>query len=207
MTITTVDITYHFPPEFDERAEYEMTLKGYLCGGEVELTDGRRLPGHLFRPNSSRPRFRRDGPTGEPAFIEPAARGDSRSDPRRYHADAARTRPPAVLRPLQAGRRFGGKRRRSLAIARSRGVAMPVHDWSLLVAWAFHDLHLAWVADLQKAAQRRVASERILRSGRMSRGGFAHRERVTKGQAADHRGAARQRASCCRAYRDRFARQ
>lgn len=28
---------------------------------------------------------------------------------------------------------------------------MPVHDWSLLGAWAFHDLHLAWVADLQKA--------------------------------------------------------
>lgn len=28
---------------------------------------------------------------------------------------------------------------------------MPVHDWSSLGEWAFHDFHLAWVAELQKA--------------------------------------------------------
>ena len=28
---------------------------------------------------------------------------------------------------------------------------MPVHDWTALGAWAFHDFHLAWIAELQKA--------------------------------------------------------
>jgi hypothetical protein len=28
---------------------------------------------------------------------------------------------------------------------------MPVHDWTALGAWAFHDFHLAWVAELQKS--------------------------------------------------------
>jgi len=27
---------------------------------------------------------------------------------------------------------------------------MPLHDWSSLGNWAFHDFHLAWVAELQK---------------------------------------------------------
>lgn len=28
---------------------------------------------------------------------------------------------------------------------------MPLHDWTALGAWSFHDFHLAWVAGLQKA--------------------------------------------------------
>ncbi len=72
MTITTVDITYHFPPEFDERAEYEMTLKGYLCGGEVELTDGRRFPVTFFDPIRLGQDLEEMARRGEPAFIEPA---------------------------------------------------------------------------------------------------------------------------------------
>jgi hypothetical protein len=42
--------TFHFPPEFDDRAEYEMELKGYLNGGQVELADGRRYPIFFFDP-------------------------------------------------------------------------------------------------------------------------------------------------------------
>jgi Protein of unknown function (DUF4058) len=28
---------------------------------------------------------------------------------------------------------------------------VPVHDWTALGAWAFHDFHLAWIAELQKS--------------------------------------------------------
>ena len=31
---------------------------------------------------------------------------------------------------------------------------MPVHDWTTLGAWAFHDFHLAWIAELQKVLNR-----------------------------------------------------
>jgi hypothetical protein len=68
----TPDITYHFPPEFDERAEYEMALKGHLCGGEVELADGRRYPVTFFDPVRLAQDLERMASRGEPAFVEPA---------------------------------------------------------------------------------------------------------------------------------------
>lgn len=72
MTITTANIAYHFPPEFDERAEYEMTLKGHLWGGEVELADGRRFPVTFFDPVRLSQDLEAAARQGEPAFIEPA---------------------------------------------------------------------------------------------------------------------------------------
>ena len=72
MTITTANITYHFPPEFDERAEYEMALKGHLWGGEVELPDGRRFPITFFDPVRLGQDLESAVRHGEPAFVEPA---------------------------------------------------------------------------------------------------------------------------------------
>src|SRR5437016_1381915 len=72
MTIMTADITYHFPPEFDERAEYEMTPKGHLCGGEVELADGRRFPVTFFDPVRLAQDLEELARHGEAALVEPA---------------------------------------------------------------------------------------------------------------------------------------
>lgn len=71
MTLATPGMTYHFPPEFDERAEYEMTLKGHLCGGEAELADGRRFPVTFFDPVRLSQDVEGMSRRGEPAFIEP----------------------------------------------------------------------------------------------------------------------------------------
>jgi hypothetical protein len=49
MTLTTSRFTFHFPPDFDERAEFEMPSKGYLEGGHVEL-EGRRYPVTIYDP-------------------------------------------------------------------------------------------------------------------------------------------------------------
>jgi hypothetical protein len=72
MTLATPEITYHFPPEFDDRAECEMTLKGHLCGGEVELADGRRFPVTFFDPVRLSQDLEMTSRRGELAFIEPA---------------------------------------------------------------------------------------------------------------------------------------
>jgi hypothetical protein len=49
MTLTTATFTFHFPPDFDDRAEFEMPSKGYLTGGEVEVA-GERYPVTFFDP-------------------------------------------------------------------------------------------------------------------------------------------------------------
>src|SRR6516225_5260619 len=50
MTASGTGFTFHFPPEFDDRAEYEMELRVHLNGGQVELADGRRFPIFFFDP-------------------------------------------------------------------------------------------------------------------------------------------------------------
>ncbi len=50
MVLTLTNATFHFPPDFDERAEWEMSSKGYLTGGAVELADGRRYPVTFYDP-------------------------------------------------------------------------------------------------------------------------------------------------------------
>jgi hypothetical protein len=72
MTITTAGIEYHFPPGFDEQAEYEMTPKGHLCGGEVQLADGRRFSITFFDPVRLAQDLEEMARHGEAAFIEPA---------------------------------------------------------------------------------------------------------------------------------------
>lgn len=72
MTLTVADAKYHFPAGFDERAEYEMELKGHLCGGEVELRDGRRFPITFFDPVRLSQDLEEIAKHGEPVFIEPA---------------------------------------------------------------------------------------------------------------------------------------
>src|SRR5262245_17603060 len=72
MTITAAGVTYRFPPEFDELAECEMTPRGYLSGGEIELDDGRRFPVTFFDPVRLSQDLEEMGRNGEPAFIEPA---------------------------------------------------------------------------------------------------------------------------------------
>ena len=71
MTLTTPTITYHAPRDFDERAEYEMELKGHLCGGQVELADGRRFPITFFDPVRLSQELEMTSKRGERAFIEP----------------------------------------------------------------------------------------------------------------------------------------
>jgi hypothetical protein len=72
MTLTTPEITFHFPLDFDDRAEYEMALKGHLCGGEVEFRDGRRFPVTFFDPVRLAQDLETMSRQGEPAFIQPA---------------------------------------------------------------------------------------------------------------------------------------
>jgi hypothetical protein len=50
MTVTMPTFTFHFPAEFDDRAEYEMALKGHLGYCEVELPGGNRYPIFFFDP-------------------------------------------------------------------------------------------------------------------------------------------------------------
>jgi hypothetical protein len=72
MVLTTPAAKFHFPPDFDHQAEYEMTPKGYLCGGEVELADGRRFPVTFFDPVRLTQDLEEMGRHGEAVFIEPA---------------------------------------------------------------------------------------------------------------------------------------
>jgi hypothetical protein len=72
VTLTALNAKYYFPAGFDERAEYEMEHKGHLCGGEVELEDGRRFPVTFFDLVRLSQDFEEIARRGEPVFIEPA---------------------------------------------------------------------------------------------------------------------------------------
>jgi hypothetical protein len=61
-------ITY--PEGFDDRWEYEMTPKGYLCNVEVGLGDGRRFLLNFFDPVRLAQDLEGEAETGRPYFAE-----------------------------------------------------------------------------------------------------------------------------------------
>ncbi len=71
MLLATPTATFHFPTDFDERAEFEMTLKGYLCDGFVELQDGRRFPVTFYDPVRLAQDVEASGSYGIPMLAEP----------------------------------------------------------------------------------------------------------------------------------------
>jgi hypothetical protein len=71
MTITTPAPTFHYPSDFDERSEFEMTSKGYICGGFVELQDGRRYPVTFYDPVRLAQDVKASGTYGVPMLAEP----------------------------------------------------------------------------------------------------------------------------------------
>lgn len=71
MVLNLTNATFHFPPDFDERAEWEMSSKGYLTGGEVELTDGRRYPVTFYDPVRIAQDVEASGSYGVPMLAEP----------------------------------------------------------------------------------------------------------------------------------------
>jgi hypothetical protein len=71
MTATGTGFTFHFPPEFDDRAEHEMELKGHLNGGQVELADGRRFPIFFFDPVRLSQESESAAEYGDPVIAEP----------------------------------------------------------------------------------------------------------------------------------------
>ncbi|MBX9622207.1 MAG: hypothetical protein K2X82_00175 [Gemmataceae bacterium] len=105
MTIETPELTYHAPPGFDDRAEYEMEMKGHLCGGGVEFPDGRRYPVTFFDPVRLSQELEVLTGRGEPAFIEPGLvviPGVTRDGIRRSLPELVRQRFFDHLRPLGA---------------------------------------------------------------------------------------------------------
>jgi len=50
MAATTTEFTIHYPDWYTERAELEMTDKGYLPGPFVELADGTRYELYFYDP-------------------------------------------------------------------------------------------------------------------------------------------------------------
>ena len=71
MLLATAAATFHYPADFDERAEFEMTPKGYLCGGSVELRDGRRYPVTFYDPVRLAQDVEASGSYGVPMLAEP----------------------------------------------------------------------------------------------------------------------------------------
>src|SRR6266508_2798819 len=62
--------TVHFPDCWDERAEFEMPLKGHLNGASVELSDGRRVPVFFFDPIRLRQELEMETQRGRPVVSE-----------------------------------------------------------------------------------------------------------------------------------------
>lgn len=71
MVLTTPTGQLHFPPDFDEVAESEMTPKGYLVGGVVELPDGRRFAVTFYDPVRAAQDVEASGEYGVPVLAEP----------------------------------------------------------------------------------------------------------------------------------------
>jgi hypothetical protein len=71
MLLATPTATFHYPADFDERAEFEMTSKGYLSGGSVELQDGRRYPVTFYDPMRLAQDVEASGSYGIPMLAEP----------------------------------------------------------------------------------------------------------------------------------------
>jgi hypothetical protein len=61
----------HFHPSFDDRAELEMTDRGYLSHVEVELDDGSRYPVFFYDPIRLRQDLEEMSAHGVPVIAEP----------------------------------------------------------------------------------------------------------------------------------------
>ncbi len=71
MDTATEQPSIFFPDGFDDRWEYEMTLKGYLSNVEVGLTDGRRFLVNLIDPVRLAQDLEGEADSGRPYFAEP----------------------------------------------------------------------------------------------------------------------------------------
>lgn len=63
--------TLHFPDDWDERAEYEMPLKGHLNGATVETAEGVRFPVFFFDPVRLQQELEMESAAGRPFIAEP----------------------------------------------------------------------------------------------------------------------------------------
>ncbi|HXD87756.1 MAG TPA: hypothetical protein VN641_14770 [Urbifossiella sp.] len=61
---------YHYPADFDERAAIEMTDKGYVAGGSVEIAGKARFPVAFFTPNRLRQELELAMDNGESVLAE-----------------------------------------------------------------------------------------------------------------------------------------
>ncbi len=64
-------VKIHFGEHFDERAELEMSDRGYLSHVVVELDDGSRYPVFFFEPTRLRQELEIDVKSGRPYLAEP----------------------------------------------------------------------------------------------------------------------------------------
>ena len=71
MTLTGQGYVFQFPEDFDDRAEWEMTDKGYLNGSTVELADGRKFAVFFFDPVRLRQELEMNCRDREPYLTEP----------------------------------------------------------------------------------------------------------------------------------------
>src|SRR5262249_14387129 len=62
--------TFHFPDEWDERAEWEMNARGCLSYSSVELPDGRRFEVDFYDPVRLRQELELGIPRGYPCIAE-----------------------------------------------------------------------------------------------------------------------------------------
>jgi tetratricopeptide (TPR) repeat protein len=63
--------TVHFPDDFDERAEFEMTSRGYLSRATVELADGSEYEVYFTDPVRLAQSLEDDARAGRPYYAEP----------------------------------------------------------------------------------------------------------------------------------------
>jgi hypothetical protein len=71
MTTRTEHAIIEFPPDWDDRAEYEMTPKGYLSCATIRLTNGLRYPVYFSDPVRLRQDLEALTEMGKPFFAEP----------------------------------------------------------------------------------------------------------------------------------------
>jgi hypothetical protein len=70
-TITTERFIFHWPEEFDERAEWEMPMRGCLSYSLIELPDGRRFTLDFYDPVRLRQELEMGRQHGYPCIAEP----------------------------------------------------------------------------------------------------------------------------------------
>src|SRR5262249_2127666 len=65
------DFKVHLHADFDERAEWEMSARGYLSHATVELAAGQRYPVCFYDPVRLRQDVEMGAKSGEPCVAEP----------------------------------------------------------------------------------------------------------------------------------------